>query len=112
MYNKKARNVSLGKFVKSNTYKDDIITDPRGQWDHPGQNTRIPSNNITMKGVPYPVWAVPNVGEPIIMQPDQDYTFPGAQYVDEYPQMQGGGANTPEQWVSEIRDLERETQEL
>ena len=94
MYNKKARNVSLGKFVKSNTYKDDIITDPRGQWAHPGQNTRIPSNNITMKGVPYPVWAVPNVGEPIMMQPDQDYTFPGAQYVDEYPQMQKGGSVT------------------
>jgi hypothetical protein len=91
MYNKKALNVSLGKFIKSNAYKDDIITDPRGQWAHPGQNTRIPSNQITMQGVPYPVWAVPNVGEPIMMQPYQDYTFPGAQYVDEYPQMQKGG---------------------
>jgi hypothetical protein len=71
--------------------KKDIIVDPAGQWKYPGQNTRIPSNNITMQGVPYPVYAQPNVGEPQMMYPGQEYTFPGADYVDEYPQMKKGG---------------------
>ena len=31
-----------------------MIEDPRGQWTHPGKNTRIPGNQITMKGVDYP----------------------------------------------------------
>jgi hypothetical protein len=44
-----------------------------------------------MEGVPYPVWAQPNVGSGMMMQPGQDYDFPGADYVDEYPQMQDGG---------------------
>lgn len=69
----------------------DIIYDPRGQWEHPGQPTRIPGGNITMQGVPYPVMAYPNVGQPQIMYPNQDYDFPGADYVDEYPQMRRGG---------------------
>ena len=29
-----------------------IITCERGQWDHPGKITRIPSNNITMQPDP------------------------------------------------------------
>ena len=62
-----------------------MIEDPRGQWAHPGKNTRIPGNQITMEGIDYSVWAVPDVGEPVLMQPGQEYTFPGASYVDEYP---------------------------
>lgn len=69
----------------------DIITDPAGQWKFPGQDTRIPSNKITMKGVPYPVFAQPNVGPGIMMEPGQDYEFPDADYVDESPQMKKGG---------------------
>jgi hypothetical protein len=69
----------------------DIITDPEGQWKFPGQNTRIPSNDITMVGVPYSVFAQPNVGPGIMMEPGQNYYFPNADYVDEYPQMQEGG---------------------
>ena len=68
-----------------------MIEDPRGQWTHPGKNTRIPGNQITMKGVDSPVWAVPDVGEPVLMQPGQEYTFPGASYVDEYPMLEQGG---------------------
>jgi hypothetical protein len=71
--------------------KKDIIVDPAGQWKYPGQNTRIPSNNITMQGVDYPVFAQPNIGQPQMMYPGQDYNFPGADYVDEYPQMKKGG---------------------
>jgi hypothetical protein len=68
-----------------------MIEDPRGQWAHPGKNTRIPGNQITMEGVDYPVWAVPDVGEPVLMQPGQNYTFPGASYVDEYPMLEQEG---------------------
>jgi hypothetical protein len=60
--------------------KSKIIVDPRGQWAHPGKLTRIPGNDITMQGVPYPVWAQPNVGPGAMMQPGQDYKFPGADY--------------------------------
>jgi hypothetical protein len=66
-----------------------IITN-RGQWDYPGQTTIIPSNQITMQGVPYPVMGVDNTGHTKMMHPGMNYTFPG-QYVTEYPMMKGGG---------------------
>jgi hypothetical protein len=62
-----------------------MITDPMGQWAHPGENTRIPGGDITMQGVPYPVLAKASNGMSAIMQPGQDYNFPGASHVDEYP---------------------------
>lgn len=70
-----------------NKFKDggNMITDPRGQWAHPGKNTRIPGGNITMQGVNYPVLAKANNGMSTMMYPGQDYNFPGASYVDEYP---------------------------
>jgi hypothetical protein len=68
-----------------------MITDPMGQWKYPGMNTRIPGGNITMQGVPYPVLAMANNGMTTMMQPGQNYYFPGADYVDEYPMMQQGG---------------------
>jgi hypothetical protein len=80
----------LGK-AKAPAKPKDIITDPMGQWKFPGQNTRIPGENITMQGVSYPVLAQPNVGQPQIMYPGMEYQFPGADYVDEYPQMKKGG---------------------
>jgi hypothetical protein len=67
------------------------IVDPRGQWAHPGKVTRIPSSNITMQGVPYPVYGVGSNGKEQMMQPGQNYDFGGASYVDEYPMMQFGG---------------------
>lgn len=66
-----------------------IITN-RGQWDYPGQTTIIPSNEITMQGVPYPVMGVSNTGDVQYMQPGEDYTYDG-DYVTEYPMMQQGG---------------------
>jgi len=93
MYNKKLlSSIDLGKYKKKNPYKKDIILDPMGQWNHPGKNTRIPSSSITMKGVNYPVLGVSNTGQKQMMQPGQEYNFPGADYVDEYPQMKKGGA--------------------
>lgn len=69
----------------------DVIVDPKGQWKHPGKVTKIPSNNITMKGVPYPVLGIDNLGNQQMMQPGMEYIFPGADSVTEYPQMQTGG---------------------
>ena len=92
MLNKKVLSkIDLGSYTKPNPFHKDIIYDPRGQWDHPGQNTRIPGEDITVQGVPYPVYAQPNVGQPQMMYPDQNYQFPGADYVDEFPQMKKGG---------------------
>ena len=75
---------------KTNPYKHDVIYSDLGQWKYPGQVTRIPSNQITMQGVPYPVQGVDDTGYSQMMYPGMDYQFPG-QYVTEYPQMQIGG---------------------
>jgi hypothetical protein len=68
----------------------DVIYSPEGQWKYPGQVTRIPSNNITMHGVPYPVLGIDDEGNQQMMHPGMNYQFPG-NYVTEYPQMQSGG---------------------
>jgi hypothetical protein len=96
MYNKKLLSkIDLGKYNKPNPYSKDIIIDPQGQYNHPGVPTRIPSSDITMKGVGYPVLGIADNGQKQMMQPGQDYKFPGAKYVDEYPQMKkGGGLNS------------------
>lgn len=73
----------------------DIIYDPMGQWKFPGQPTRIPSGDITMAGVPFPVYGVDNTGYGQMMYPDNDYQFPG-DVVDEFPQVakKGGTKNS------------------
>lgn len=93
MYNKKTLSKASAELDKAKAPKKpkDMITDPMGQWKYPGLPTRIPSNDITMKGVGYPVLGVANNGQRKIMLPGADYTFPGADYVDEYPQMRKGG---------------------
>jgi hypothetical protein len=104
MYNKKLLSqIDLGKYKKPDAFKKDKIYNPtgkpirdnKGQWKYPGQPTRIQSEDITMKGVPYPVMAYPNVGQPQMMYPNQEYKFPGADYVDEYPleQAKKGGTS-------------------
>jgi len=94
---KELKVISTAKNPK-NPYSKDIITDPRGQWAHPGEITKIPSGNITMQGVPYPVLGVDDLGNQQLMHPGLDYTFPG-QSVIEYPQMpiaRNGGDTRPE----------------
>jgi hypothetical protein len=44
----------------------------------------IPSNQITMRGVDFPVLGVDNMGNRRLMKPGNDYTFPG-NYVTEFP---------------------------
>jgi hypothetical protein len=92
-FNKKVLSKAVSELDKAKApgKPKDIIVDPAGQWKYPGQKTRIPSSDITMQGVNYPVFAQPNVGPGAIMQPGQDYQFPSADYVDETPLAKKGG---------------------
>ena len=54
-----------------------IIDDDMGQWAHPGAVTRINSNNITMRGVPYDVLGISDVGDKKLMKPGKNYKFKG-----------------------------------
>lgn len=78
------------RIKRPDPFKYDVVIDPEGQWKYPGQITKIPSGDITMKGVNYPVLGVDNLGNKQMMMPGGEYTFPG-QYVTEYPQMNHGG---------------------
>ena len=66
-----------------------VIEDDRGQWAHPGEVTKINSNNITMKGVNYPVLGISDTGDKKMMQPGKDYKFDGNS-VTEYPMAKDG----------------------
>ena len=57
---------------------------PYGQWQYPHQITTIPSNNITMQGVNYPVVGISDTGDTKVMLPGLDYLYDG-NYVTEYP---------------------------
>lgn len=73
----------LRKFVSTQGYKK----------DSPDKNNPIniiPSNQITMENVEFPVIGVDNLGNQILMQPGQDYVFDG-NYVTEFPIRQQGG---------------------
>ena len=67
-----------------------IIEDDMGQWAHPGEITKINSNQITMQGVDYPVLGISDTGDTQLMQPGKDYKFKGKS-VTEIPMMQAGG---------------------
>jgi hypothetical protein len=68
-----------------------IIVSERGQWDFPGMNTLVPTQDgrITMRGVPYPVLGQDETGYTQMMYPEQEYQFPG-QNVLELPMAQNG----------------------
>lgn len=86
--------------AKPNPFKHDVIEDPMGQWKYPGQITKIPSGNITMQGVPYPVYGKDNLGNGQMMFPGMEYQFPG-QYVTEYPMAAYGG------WLDELEEYKK-----
>jgi hypothetical protein len=83
-YNRKEIKVEKTNYKKKNPFKDDVIYDSAGQWKYPGEITKIPSGNITMQGVPYPVFGIDNLGNQQLMLPNMDYSFPGSS-VTEYP---------------------------
>ena len=55
------------------------VVDARGQWEHPGVCTMIPTNDgaITMRDVPHPVLGIDETGHMLMMRPEHDYQFPG-----------------------------------
>jgi len=66
-----------------------FIVSEEGQWKYPGQPTLIPSNEITMQGVDFPVLGIDDTGHSQMMMPGADYTFPGSM-VYELPMAQNG----------------------
>ena len=86
----KPKNISKNGSWLNKYEEGGIIEDPMGQWAHPGEITRIPSNEITMKGVNYPVLGISDTGDTQMMYPGQDYTYDGESVI-EYPMMQPGG---------------------
>jgi hypothetical protein len=89
--NQFSKDYKSAKASRSVSKPKDVIYDPMGQWKYPGQVTKIPSGDITMQGVPYPVYGVDNLGNSQMMLPNMDYTFPGSN-VTEYPMAQKGRA--------------------
>jgi hypothetical protein len=59
--------------------KTNAVTDPMGQWKHPGRCTMIPTTNgsITMRNVPHQVLGIDETGHMLMMHPEHDYQFPG-----------------------------------
>ena len=66
-----------------------VIEDDRGQWAYPGEITKINSNNITMKGVNYPVLGISDTGDTQMMYPNGEYQYDGNS-VTEYPMAKNG----------------------
>ena len=75
-----------------------------------GVHTRIPSDVITTKGMSTPLLGVGNFGNQQMMYPGANYTFPGADYVDEYPMMQKGGQRST--LYVDLEELEQNTYAL
>lgn len=68
--------------------------------DSPDKNNPynvIPSGRISMQDVPHNVFGMDELGNQQLMQPGEEYNFPG-NFVFETPVMQQGGSYTAEQW--------------
>lgn len=62
-----------------------IPTSLKGLLEYPDGPVRVPSNNITMKDINYPVMAYPDNDPPVLMQPNKDYKFKNSKEVIEIP---------------------------
>lgn len=58
------------------------VEDPQGQWKYPKRCTVIPSNQITMKNVPYKVLGIDDTGHSKVMHPEKDYGYPGGKVLE------------------------------
>ena len=85
-------------------YKEEIIKDDRGQWDHPGEITEIGSNDITMEGVPYDVLGVSDTGDTKLMKPGKNYKFKGKK-VTEYPMAKNGVNQQDQKTLQQLDQL-------
>lgn len=87
--------------IYQHEFQNGGIVTPLGQWQYPGKVTTIPSNNITMQGVNYPVIGISDSGDTKLMMPNRNYQFKGKS-VTEYPLLD----------VSNTGDIEKVKQEL
>jgi hypothetical protein len=76
---------------------DKFIVSERGQWDHPGKPTAVPTKDgrITMQGVPYPLFAMDETGYGGMIYPGGNYQFRG-NMVYEIPMAYGGDISIPD----------------
>lgn len=76
---------------EQSSYREGFVVSQRGQWDYPGMDTLVPTptGDITMQGVPYPVYGQDETGYGQMMYPGADYVFPG-NFVYETPMAQKG----------------------
>ena len=58
------------------------VEDPQGQYKYPLRCTLIPSNQITMKNVPYKMLGIDDTGYTKVMHPEKDYGFPGGKVLE------------------------------
>jgi hypothetical protein len=73
----------------------------RNSPDKNKSHNLIPSGDITMKDVDFPVLGIDNMGNSKIMQPGQDYTYPG-EMVLEFPLRKGGIVRNKKQIYNKI----------
>ena len=65
-----------------------IPVSSRGVYDYPEQEVIVPTSDgkITMKNINYPILGIDEFGNKILMQPGQEYQFPG-KTIHELPQL-------------------------
>lgn len=97
--------MGLDKFISKEGYKT----------NSPDKNNPyniIPSNQITMKGVPHPVYGIDDQGNGQMMMPGGEYTF-GGNYVTEYPMHQmPDGTMMPGETHGEYEEMELTDEEI
>lgn len=87
----------------------EVMTSKNGVFDSKGTPVRVPSPNITMKGVGYPILGISEeTGEQKVMMPELDYYFDNTQNVLEIPMMQKGGEKQHSLLDYMINDLSNE----
>ena len=79
-----------------------VIKDDMGQWAHPGKITKINSNQITMKGVDYPVLGISDEDDIQMMYPGEEYKFKGKK-VTEFPITQKVNKKETGGWLSQYK---------
>ena len=77
-------NFIVGTWVNTNYGRAKVTLTGYRRDSHDVNNAvnLIPSNRISMKNVAFPIFAVDDMGNSAILQPEQEYTF-GGNYVIE-----------------------------
>jgi hypothetical protein len=106
MYNRKEIKVSPPAKNPGSPFGRDKIVANDGLFNpFVNKEVRVPSNEITMKGIPGNVLGIGSNGKQIMMTPGKEYNFgPDATYVDEIAMYRKGG-QSPSYMDIEVDDL-------